>query len=350
MASAVEIRLFGVFSVRVGEAVVPEGAWRLRKAKSLVKLLALAPERRVHRERATELLWAERTPESAANNFHQALYVARRALEGAGGDAAGILPLRDEMLLLYPEGSVDVDVDSFEAAVARAHDSGVLDDYRAALELHAGELLPEDRYEAWVADRREALNERHLGLLLEFSARLMQNGDSRAAIEVLEQAVVIDPLHEAAHRALMRLFAATGRRQQALAQYHRLRGALRRDLEAEPDPQTAELYRALLRGEVDVEASEQELSRPEQRPSRPAPPQRRRHNLPIALTSFVGRARELAEVARLLDRNRLVTLTGAGGSGKTRLGLEAATARVSACPDGVWLVELAGLGDPTLVP
>ena len=56
------------------------------------------------------------------------------------------------------------------------------------------------------------------------------------------------------------------------------------------------------------------------------------------------------ELARLLDRNRLVTLTGAGGSGKTRLGLEAATARVSACPDGVWLVELAGLSDPTLVP
>src|SRR4051794_287195 len=350
MDKPMQIRLFGAFEARVGDEVVPEGAWRLRKGKSLLKLLALAPDRRVHRDRATELLWPDRAAESAANNFHQALYVARRALEVAGAEAAGVLPLRDDMLLLYPEGRVDVDVDTFEAAATRAHESGALDDFRAALELHAGELLPEDRYEAWVADRREALNERHLGLLLEFSARLMESGDSRAAIEVLEQAVVIDPLHEAAHRALMRLFAATGRRQQALAQYHRLRGALRRALEAEPDPQTAELYRALLRGEVDVEASEQELSRPEQRPSRPAPPQRRRHNLPIALTSFVGRARELAEVARLLDRNRLVTLTGAGGSGKTRLSLEAGRARVRGCRDGVWLVELAGLADPALVP
>src|SRR4051795_10866991 len=349
MDKPVQIRLFGAFEARVGDEVVPEGAWRLRKGKSLVKLLALAPERRVHRERATELLWPDRAAQSAANNFPQALYVARRALEVAGADAAGILPLRDDMLLLYPEGRVEVDVDRFEDAVARAHESGALGDYRAALELHAGELLPEDRYEAWAADRREALNERHLGLLLEFSARLMEGGDSRAAIEVLEQALVIDPLHEAAPRARMRLFAATGRRQQALAQYHRLRGSLRRDLEAEPDPQTAELYRALLRGEVDVEASEQELSRPEQRPSRPAPPQRRRHNLPIALTSFVGRARELAEVARLLDRNRLVTLTGAGGSGKTRLSLEAARARVTGCRDGVWLVELAGLADPALL-
>ena len=75
-----------------------------------------------------------------------------------------------------------------------------------------------------------------------------------------------------------------------------------------------------------------------------------RHNLPIALTSFIGRDRELREVARLLDRNRLVTLTGAGGSGKTRLAVEAATARLGAAHDGVWLVELAGLGDPALVP
>jgi predicted ATPase/DNA-binding SARP family transcriptional activator len=347
MNKPVQIRLFGAFEVRVGAEVVPEGAWRLRKGKSLVKLLALSPERRVHRERATEFLWPDRVPEAAANNFHQALYVARRALEGAGAEASDVLPLRDEMLMLYPGGPVETDIEAFEAAVATAHATGELADYRTALDLHGGELLPEDRYEAWAADRREALSEAHLGLLLEFSGRLMEEGDSRAAIEVLEQAVVMDPLHEPAHRALMRLFAATGRRQQALAQYQRLRGSLRRDLEAEPDPQTASLYRALLRGEIELEPPERELSEPKPRAPRP---ERARHNLPIALTSFVGRKRELMEVARLLDRNRLLTLTGAGGSGKTRLALEAARARMSASRDGVWLVELAGLSDPALVP
>ena len=146
----------------------------------------------------------------------------------------------------------------------------------------------------------------------------------------------------------MRLFAADGRRQQALAQYHQLREALRRELEAEPDPQTARLYRALLRGEADAGPAEPELRQQAARAPRGRPAERARHNLPIALTSFIGRDRELREVARLLDRHRLVTLTGAGGSGKTRLGLEAATARVGACPDGVWLVELAGLSDPAL--
>ena len=89
MDHPVQIRLFGAFAVRVGDGEVPEGAWRLRKGKSLVKLLALAPERRMHRERATEFLWPDRAPEAAANNFHQALYVARRAFESAGAPAAG---------------------------------------------------------------------------------------------------------------------------------------------------------------------------------------------------------------------------------------------------------------------
>src|SRR3954454_10667452 len=230
MDSTMQIRLFGAFAVQVGARAVPEGAWRLRKGKSLVKLLALSPERRVHRERATEWLWPDRSPEAAANNFHQALYVARRALEGAGADAATVLPLQDDMLALHPGGSVEIDIEAFEQAAARARASGELEDYRAALALHGGDLLPEDRYETWAADRREALNEMRLGLLLELSGLRTEAGDPAEAIEVLEQAVVIDPLHEAAHRALMRLFAATGRRQQALAQYHHLRGTLRRDL------------------------------------------------------------------------------------------------------------------------
>ena len=350
MDAPVQIRLFGGFDIRVDEKVVPESAWRLRKAKSLVKLLALAPERRLHREVATELLWADRSPEAAANNFHQALYVARRALEAAGADASAVLPLREDMLQLYPGGIVTIDADEFGEASARARETGSLEDYRLALELYDGELLPEDRYEAWAAGRREAMTEAHLQLLLEYAARLDEDGDTGAAIEALERAVVIDPLHEAAHRALMRLFAATGRRQQALAQYHQLRGALRRDLAADPDPQTARLYRALLRGDVDPDAPAQELTTESMRATRGPPAEQARHNLPIALTSFVGRERELSDVARLLDRNRLVTLTGAGGSGKTRLALEAARARLDECPDGVWLVELASVGDPAWVP
>src|SRR5262249_55774771 len=75
----------------------------------------------------------------------------------------------------------------------------------------------------------------------------------------------------------------------------------------------------------------------------------RRHNLPITLTSFIGRAHELIEVRRLLATTRLLTLTGVGGCGKTRLALAAATTVLLEYPDGVWLVELAELTDRALV-
>ncbi|HEY8477124.1 MAG TPA: tetratricopeptide repeat protein, partial [Chloroflexota bacterium] len=82
----------------------------------------------------------------------------------------------------------------------------------------------------------------------------------------------------------------------------------------------------------------------------PAPRADAPHNLPVQLTSFVGRQREKAEVRRLLESARLLTLTGPGGCGKTRLALAVAADMSPSNPDGVWLVELASLGDPTLVP
>ena len=76
----------------------------------------------------------------------------------------------------------------------------------------------------------------------------------------------------------------------------------------------------------------------------------RRHNLPVQLTTFVGRRAEVAEVGRLLADGRLVTLTGSGGCGKTRLALHAAAGRLADHPDGAWVVELAPLRDPARVP
>ena len=76
----------------------------------------------------------------------------------------------------------------------------------------------------------------------------------------------------------------------------------------------------------------------------------RNHNLPNQLTSFVGREREIAQIKELLPSTRLLTLSGTGGCGKTRLALRVAEGLVDEYPDGIWLVELAPLGDPSLIP
>jgi predicted ATPase/DNA-binding XRE family transcriptional regulator len=130
-------------------------------------------------------------------------------------------------------------------------------------------------------------------------------------------------------------------------------GALERGERRRPHPQTIDLLaKALgLEGEerrllVGATRATTASSLVNLLPGPPAP----KHNLPFPLTSFVGRERELAEVTRLLGTTRLLTFTGTGGGGKTRLALEAAAALVDAYPDGVWLVELVSLTDSTLIP
>ena len=92
------VQLLGEFGVEVGGRPVDASRWRLHKARTVVKLLALDPAQRLHREFLLELLWADLPPPAAANNLHQALHSARRALAGEGTD--GLLELRDRVVVL----------------------------------------------------------------------------------------------------------------------------------------------------------------------------------------------------------------------------------------------------------
>jgi predicted ATPase/DNA-binding SARP family transcriptional activator len=337
------ISLLGAFSITVGGHVVPDDVWRLRKAKTLIKLLALAPERRLHADRATELLWAGRDQASARNNLHQAIFAARRALDSAGLQGRDRLELREDVIALCPDDPVRIDVLAFEEAAATARVQRDRAAYRDALDSYDGELLPEDRYEEWTASRRDAVHELRLALGIEL-AELEAPDDPAAAIDRLRSVLVDAPLHEPAHRALMRLYVGGGRRQEALAQFQELKLGLRREFEDEPDDETRRLYRKILtRG-----AGEEERTGPET-PAEGGPVDGRPPALPQQLTSFIGRERELAEAATLLGGSRLLTLTGAGGCGKTRLALELAGQRADDFSDGVWPVELAALGEPELI-
>ena len=143
----VSVTLLGGFAAAVDGIAVPEAAWRLKKARELVKLLALAPQHRLHREQAMDVLWRDRGPAAAANNLHQAVHVARRAL---GAEA---IEVRDEVLSL----TAVIDVDRLELAAADARRVRTPAAYGAALALYAGELLPENRYDDWAEARRDAI-------------------------------------------------------------------------------------------------------------------------------------------------------------------------------------------------
>ncbi len=354
------IHLLGPFRVSCGGDFIRDDAWRLRKMKTLIKLLALAPSHQLHREQLLDLLWPELKPEDAAHNLHQTLYVARRTLEPKG-KRDHYLQLQDEVVVLSPHAPLWVDVDAFEAAAEQARRQKTIEAYRAALDLYEGDLLPEDRYDDQINRRREALCDSHHALLLALAALYETHKQYEQARAALEQLIASDPAHEEAQRALMRVLALGGHRQQALRQYQALREALQREVEAEPDRDSQRLYDEILRNQLTPSEPAAPFLPPIARaptllfPQPSEPPASKRHspqnNLPAPLATFVGREHERAEVKRLLDSTRLLTLVGSGGCGKTRLALQVASELQQAqqFADGVWLVELADLSEPSLV-
>jgi DNA-binding SARP family transcriptional activator len=230
----VRIRLLGGFSVSVGDRSVWKDAWRLRKAASLVKLLALAPGHRLHREQAIGLLWPNLGRMAASNNLRQALHSARQALEPDLPASSRYLASRDESLMLCPEGSLWVDVEAFEQTASTARSSRDPAAYEAALILYAGELLPTDRYEEWAEQHRRRLRETYLSLLVGLARLHEQRTDRESAAEALRRLISEEPTCEEAHVSLMRLYALSGSKGDALAQYGQLEDILAKKLDTEP--------------------------------------------------------------------------------------------------------------------
>ena len=318
-SGAVRIGLLGGFSVTVGDRKVDENAWRLRIGASLLKLLAVAPGHRLHRERAMDLLWPEAGRKAASDNLRQTLHATRRTLIPDPTQGSRYLASEDESLVLCPEGDLWVDVDAFEEAAAiarRAREPGA---YRAAIELYAGELLPEDRYEEWTEERRETLGQTRLRLLSELARLYEEREEIGQAVETLGEAVTHEPTDEQAHASLMCLYALSGREAEALLQYGRLEEVLARDLGAEPAASSRVLREEIASGRLVSKGKEENGPTLSETPTGIGS-----HNLPASRSSFVGGEQEMLELKRALAMTRLLTFTGVGGSGKTRLGLEVA--------------------------
>ncbi|MBE0698184.1 MAG: transcriptional regulator, partial [Anaerolineaceae bacterium] len=184
--SSLHIQLLGEFSVQVGGEQIPRDVWHSRRARSLVKLLALAPGHRLQREQVIDALWPESGLQAGANNFHQTLFGARRVFERAG---AACLTLAEGVLSLdcAADGSLRVDVDEFEAAALRAHSEQTPAAYAAALALYPGDLLPEDLYEEWSIPRRASLHQTWLDLLLGLARASEAREDYPPAVEALKK-------------------------------------------------------------------------------------------------------------------------------------------------------------------
>ena len=352
------VRTLGGFAVWRDGKKLPPACWSRRKAAELFKALLGAPEQRLHREQLGELLWPEAGQARAANNVRFTLHQLRAILDLPGAADSYVRSRGGQLLLLLdpgrqaPTGGVPpgcLDAADFQRAVAEALAGEDPDACRTALARYSGPYLPDDRYEEWVEERRAWLAQRHLALLLH-RARLCVRLEREDALAAWQAVQALDPSHEEAAYAAMRLLVRRGQRGEALRAYNLLAEALREELGVRPAAAIERLRARLLAEQEQRPAPGQDETAAEGTvplSSMTAP--RPTTNLPAAANPLIGRRRDLAALQAALERSRLVTLTGIGGTGKTRLAIEVARAAHGHVAGGVWLVELAGLTEPGLV-
>ena len=311
--------MLGPFEVLTGDGIaVDVPGVRLR---ALLAALALEPGRTVTREKLVDWIWGQQPPADEVNALQALISRLRRVLPGGviEADSGGY------RLAVPPDA---VDVSRFERLVDRARaaeHAARADLLRSALGLWRGTAMEgvalrgSEAFDAAVT-RLDELYLTALGDRVDADIRL---GRGAELVSELTELVAAHPLRDGFVAALMRALAERGRSAEALTVYQRTRERLSEELGVDPSAELSALHTALLRGELGERA------------------ENRGTNLRAELSSFVGRDDDVAAVAGLVAGHRLVTLTGPGGSGKTRLATETARSILGGLPDGTWLVELA---------
>jgi len=227
----------------------------LRRGLRLLGYLATSPERTAPRDELTEALWPEEDRETIERNFHPTLSHLRRDLRGAGPkrrDEPALLVFRDGLYTLDPDVAWWIDLeertrlaDAGRELAGSGRDAAAVERWEAAWRLHRGPLL-DGIYDPWATGRRERVQRRQLALLRDLGAACERLGRNEAALDAYRALLVDDPLEERVHVALMRLYAARGRRDLVRRQYERLSLLLRTELGVEPLQETAEEYHRLM--------------------------------------------------------------------------------------------------------
>jgi non-specific serine/threonine protein kinase len=345
--SGLALHLLGPVSVTVEGK--PLDSLHIRPALAILIYLACRPERH-RREQLMALLWPDWSPAVAQHNLRQNLYVLRQALPAIHSRDGHVPPVLvdRETIQLNPAAAVEVDAQRFTSWLQL----NTVESLEAAVTIYRGDFLADfylpdsELFEDWAAARRADLRHKMLDALERLADDSLDRKAFGEATAFARRQLEMDNLRESAYRQLMRALASGGRRVEALAEHERCARLLRDELGLEPSPETRALADCIAGDAFDLAA----LDALQPRVCLSGFVARPRHNLPLQLTSFIGRETEIEAVRQLVVSSRLVTLTGAGGCGKSRLSLEVANRLLADFDDGVWLAELAPLANPDLVP
>jgi predicted ATPase/DNA-binding SARP family transcriptional activator len=311
--------LLGSLEVRLAGA--PASGFESNKVRALLAYLAIEADRAHHRQVLAGLLWPDWPDRTARTYLRNALSNLRRII-GDHEASPPFLIITPRTLQFNRASDYWLDVAAFEEKVGMAPAAASAPQpSEDAVALYRGDFLEgfslkdSPAFEDWSLMIRERLQRQVLTALSQLARYYERRGEYARATDYAWRQAELAPWQEEAHQQLMRILALGGQRSAALAQYETCCGLLREELGVDPALETTHLYEQIREGELGKQADKE---------TKP-------HNLPASLTPLIGRETELAEISdHLQDPDcRLLTLVGPGGSGKTRLALEAATNLIS---------------------
>lgn len=340
-----------------------------QKTGALLALLAFPPTRRRTRDEIATLLWPDADSAAARDRLSQALGWLRSRLEPEDASRGGVLAT-DRLAIGFQPEAVTTDVSQFEAALLSARRATDAATRKTALEqaiaLYPAGLLP-DHYSDWVLTERQRLQNAYLLALRQLASVYEEAQDYGTALDYARRALALDPLQEEGHGDVIRILIASGETASAKRHYQELKASLARELGAEPSSKVQALIDSVppvasragapsaparVRPVVPRPAARASTSRPTARSAGARAATPIPAALPSPMTRFFGREDEirLAETLIQIEKARLITLTGIGGAGKTRLALAVATQMRPAFGDAVVFLPGADLDDAQMLP
>ena len=321
------------------EAVIggqPITRFRSANNQGLVIYLALNSARVVSREVLAALFWPEETEMNARHNLRQALYHLRTIFGEKSNKGMPFLIVTRQSVQFNPASDYELDVNQFLQAIEA-------NDLETAVSYYYGDLLPgftcaSLEFEDWLRQERESLHQLAMETFFEAGQEYLQRGKLEQARQIAYKQIKFEPWREAAYRQLMKSYALGGDRVNALVQFEKCRETLWAELGVEPGTETVTLLRDIESGLYDPGISTETIR----------PPLRVQNNLPADTTPLVGRELELKQISDLLlhKQQRLVTVVGPGGMGKTRLALAAGAGLLQQFEGGIYFVDLSPLAAP----
>ena len=313
-----------------------------RKAIALLAYLVLNRGRHT-RDFLSALLWPEYDQSKAFTNLRHVLWETQQAI------GEGWIIADRETVGLNIDADIWLDVAHFESMLnaSRAQTDialriALLTDSVTIYRNHfltGFSLKDAPHFNEWAFTESENLRGKLATALTTLSDDLCSSGQAETAIPHARRLIALDPLNEASHRQMMKIYIEAGQHNAAIKQYQTCEQLLRKELGVDSQPETRALYKRIRKGEIKSSqlANQNEARAPQ-------------HNLPFQISTFIGREKELEEIKNLIATRRLVTLTGTGGIGKTRLSLKTGEQLIHEYTNGIWFVELASLTDPARVP